>query len=479
MKARMIKMGLMLISVLTLSGLIGCTRAENEKSQVKLVIPTGPSSQKVSENMSQSLNVLTHVIVNVHSDKGFRVFNFDACQECGSSAGLGSEVIVELDSGENQLIQVLAVYQDGNSDGGAAAFFYGDDVVDLNGGDELVEVLVAPVSSTANLKSGRISGRYLTSANVGPTGHVDIIYEPELAPPMVVMSSAIYNGWFSFFGLEDVPFSYYHVESDSFLFADMTLSQFIGDPNVMYASIPSGFRSQSDGGQTYWKANEGGIYVYGNFGYSDSNMTMKYENISAATNFTSLKVNSDGSGDISYGVNIATDAFLQTSIGSPIGPLTGSVEVLHSESGSIISSLVTMHQFNGQGNDTAAGIQGVFSLVSYLTGGGRSVQRVYQSNSSSMTAYLLPGLAQSYVQEVVLFKKDNASNFKGYKDEVPCQRISQGLDGFYPVKTGVINGNEVTFDLSTVSRTSSDRFILCPKNQSGFFDGGMILYSIQ
>lgn len=176
-----------------------CTRPDMDQSKVSISLPSKSTSGKVD---AQGAEVLSHVVINV-TGAGMNpfVFNWDK----HSSPVAPNEFFFDFQQGSGRLVQVLAVYQDATTQ--AMSFYYGDTTADFNTSAVTLFINVSSLSS-GYTASGKVAGRYLTAANSGPTGGVDITYTPPNRPPMIIERSFIYNGWFNLFGLSDVDMTY-------------------------------------------------------------------------------------------------------------------------------------------------------------------------------------------------------------------------------------------------------------------------------
>lgn len=59
------------------------------------------------------------------------------------------------------------------------------------------------LNEASDIADASLSGRYLTSANQGPTGEVRVIYQPKNArPELLVRKSSMASGWFQLFALK-------------------------------------------------------------------------------------------------------------------------------------------------------------------------------------------------------------------------------------------------------------------------------------
>ncbi len=112
------------------------------------------------------------------------------------------------------------------------SFSYGDKTVTLAGGPQEVTVAVNPLGITAGHEA-RVAGRWLDSTGHGPTGLVDVKYQPPGRPPMLIMKTGIYGGWINFFALDGVPFSYHMSKTQVPIFKLLQIDFSTGTPRIM------------------------------------------------------------------------------------------------------------------------------------------------------------------------------------------------------------------------------------------------------
>ncbi len=88
--------------------------------------------------------------------------------------------------------------------------YYGDNtgrLTKLSGGDIPVRINVTPTSVSQG--EALIKGRYLNASGNGPTGTLDMMYNPGNGKPLMrIAESAIFAGWFNVFSLYDQSFTY-------------------------------------------------------------------------------------------------------------------------------------------------------------------------------------------------------------------------------------------------------------------------------
>ncbi len=249
-----------LLGLICLIVVLGCTRASSEKMKVGFSLPSVKS-----ENGSQSISVLAHVIINV-SGAGMTTFlkTWDLHDSGGAATG-PTEFAFEFDTGTQRLVQAFAVYQD--SDTKQMSFYYGDLTTDFTGSN--LELNIPINRLTDYSASGKISGRYFTSDSGGPSGPVKISYKPANKPPMIIKYGFIYNGWFNLFGLSDIALEY-TLADGSLLFGGPTslnnLNIFpVNSPQSVKLQFPLSKMTYTSGSSSVTEVVEPQYQIYGWF----------------------------------------------------------------------------------------------------------------------------------------------------------------------------------------------------------------------
>ncbi len=451
-----------------LFSLIGCTRPKEDSSQISIVLPKNISpSNKLS---AQSVNVLAHLVVNVTaSDMPPIYISKDSCNSGNcAAAGLSNQFTVEIPKGSDRSFQVLAVYQDSVTTG--MTFYYGDTVKTLSNSDETVAISLTNVG-ISNSYGGSISGRYIDSTGFiqGPTGVVFMKYNPpNNKPPMVIDRESIVNGWFNFFGLNNVKFTYV-LENGRVLFdGPMALNDFPLNQQVAKIWIPVSQRNEG-GGSPNWKPQEASQNVVGWF--SDA----------ANASLIAGKFASRGSGDANISVMTKTARFTNNAtLLSPntSPPATATLDALLMDStascsnvyyvsGGSTSAVAAADQFDihipvkpafidTNGKDSVAGFKGLFKLVE--SGGyySKFKTKYISGGTVKMDVELLPGVVSTPVisvfNQIHFFKfvGSGPSQLKledgGGGSSPMCPEIAAGAFGAYQNLINDIGSTVVTYN---------------------------------
>src|SRR5262249_15661532 len=135
-----------------------------------------------------------------------------------------------------------------NSD--SALIYYGDVTQSLKNATENVAVNVSKLGGSGASTMARITGRFLTSSNKGPTGTLSMIYRPAGKPAMEVDKKPITSGWFEVCNLQDIAVDYVISEGDEVgkvLGSLWTNASFAPSEKLLRISIPAGYEERWDG----------------------------------------------------------------------------------------------------------------------------------------------------------------------------------------------------------------------------------------
>ena len=275
----------LLTSTVTILGLAACTRPNNDNSQISISFPKQMTSKKL--NGLNTTEVAAHVVVNVSWPESPNPIDrsWDACQECFFTEP--PIFSIDVPSGTNRVVQVLAIYQDIDTE--KMTFYYGESLpLSLSGGSTPVAIEVKPLGLSQTIISGQVSGRLLTGPNAGPTGPVTVKYNPNNGrPAMVIERSHILAGWFSFFMLTEAKLEYWH--NGGLLFggpASLDDAQFFPEgsmANRIRMHMPVSLREQYENNTPTFRIREPQIMVWGYWSADASLLSGKY----ACHDFTS------------------------------------------------------------------------------------------------------------------------------------------------------------------------------------------------
>jgi hypothetical protein len=191
-------------NLLLIALVLSCTRKDEEKSSVSLKLSL-PGSHGT---MSSSEMGVRHLAVNVSGPGQDYFYEWDAH---ASGEAAPTTLSITLDPGQH-LIQVAAYVATATGGG----FYYGDQNLNLNGGNKSVAISTSPIGSSSGMNA-RVYGRYISSPlySGSVTGY---FFPPGGKPAMPILSTEMYAGWFNFFAIDGVTFKYVHDVSGTVLF---------------------------------------------------------------------------------------------------------------------------------------------------------------------------------------------------------------------------------------------------------------------
>ena len=191
-----------LVSLVGLSLFLGaCSREIDKPASFTLQLPRVIHSKGVGA-MSTTSEEISMYIVSV-SGNGFPpvIMNWEAHKMCPRTAAQVTCAVppmtLSVPKGNNRMVQVLGLSGDGP--GTPMTMYYFGAARNFAGNDEVVDVVLTQLQQDSG-KAAMVKGRYLDSANGGPSGTVLMQFHPPVPghPPMNLFRRDIVNGWFSF-----------------------------------------------------------------------------------------------------------------------------------------------------------------------------------------------------------------------------------------------------------------------------------------
>ncbi|MFV8258210.1 hypothetical protein ACNQKP_10400 [Bdellovibrio bacteriovorus] len=225
--------------------LSACDRMAVEDSKVSLKLPKTVSGKAGA----QSVSALKHIAVQVTAADMAEPVTL--ILDSHDSQSLPSEVTLEIPSGNNRLIQVLAAYGTGSNDDNAI-IYYGDVTKTLIGGTDSADVPLDNLSGTQPEEEGRVYGRYLTAANQGPSGELKMVYRPAGKPGIVVDRRHILGGWFEATVFKNVAVDYV-LPDGSLLGNQWTLDSLPVSKHLMRIRMPAHSERKWENNSNYWQ----------------------------------------------------------------------------------------------------------------------------------------------------------------------------------------------------------------------------------
>lgn len=503
------------VGVFSLLVFSSCERASVQSSVVSLQLPSISESgqiQKTNGTLSSCTICLKAAVVRA-SGAGFNPVQLQRYHENMdvADAQLDSEITLEVPIGSQRHFQILALYRNA---GGTLKVYHGSSYADLNAEAAKVDI---QLNFIGNL-GGSLMGRYLTSADEGPTGKVNISYEhPSGLSFDGLPGGEIINGWFDFYAGNGVDLIYRLENDKAPLFSDVKSTSTNGfkdyiDQNstagvfrqIAHISRPKNDYWIKNGTFPYERVSEVNDLVYGYFGEPGVDLSAKkvcIQPIAGATSLDNTSV-SASSGDISlsfrsnvYGVSLTNAQIARTIFGSG-GAASGDCTTVSSDLVYDADQITLVKdQYNGRGNDHARAIAGAFTyIVSYdstlassdPSSAGYKVMK-YEHDRSTVE-YKLRGLPEVFsgnkpvYNSIRLFKKTNAAN--GGYDNIDCHEKWLDAKGFSEVTnfsqppqlfTWAPAENNIKFTLN-FNPNGTDGYVACPANGTDMNNiGGMYL----
>ncbi len=480
--------GLMILSV-------GCARSESETSNLQVSLPQVLNKDSAMAAPSADFT-LSHVIVNITGGglKDPILKSWDLCQDCLA----GKTVIpspLPIDDvpagGALRLVQVLAVYK--NSASGEMIFYYGDSEKTLSAAEEKLQIDIERMGTASTLISGRVSGRYLTGLDSGPTSKIDIQFDPGRAgrPPLTIEEDMMVNGWFSVFMLSGVKFSYVLRSTGALMWDQKVgLDSEVFDPGInagaefdhlVKAFIPTHTTASTNGGSTVYSNQDPSIYVWGYWGVGASLKKVCTPFLPGTTTkiktYSSDPNNYVGSSYLAYnrqlsylGVVPTNGELLDTSApatsivvkgGANMTGMCGSfTDTASSEYLNFFKVKPVM--MDGNGNDHAAGFFGIYRMTS----GDDSLD--VTGDPRTLSGMLLPGVLDVFNQ-IKVYKRVGSQDFRIEKPACTAEFLK--ANGFQAVATAGAISADGSFsfgtDISANEATSGVSAIFCPLTPSG------------
>lgn len=457
-----------LIVFILLVGLLGCSRPDANKTKFTLSLPTGINGSFAS-TLPNSVH-LGHVVINI-SGAGMTpvVFNWD-----GHNGGAPpAEFSFELSQGTGRLVQVLEVFVDDSDQ--SMLFYYGDSTLDFNSAKITANIPITKINQATTI-SGQVMGRYYTSATEGPTGIVNTTYAPPGKPDMIIETSFIYDGWFSFMGMTGIDFTYRMANGTKIFGGPVNLSNAMFDPTESVFKLALPVSTSNNNGTI--ESNGAELYVWGWFGdpnIVDLSSKKVCKNSTAGFSGPSERgVYGNVATKLTYN-QITNNASFPTVLElanttSPLGtiPFIGGVSDSDSAcTGNTYVNAFTVSNLNiKNGKEQAAPFRGPLMIKNLAS------NEALIGSSNIRQGTLLPNFAATQVVAYIYPDNQNTLAIKNQKSGFDCINppASQA------VVTANIDGNR-NFDLDFTGYSANTSVGLCFKNGSFTYARGMFKYN--
>lgn len=463
---------------------VSCTK-KSESSTLNIEMPnwSAVTQGKAGALSGTKVTAVTRVMINISGPgmpTAVRIWDFNDAPRVANVLPLPpAEFSFEVPRGSDRLFQALAILEEvdlssSENDGGngAITFLYGDVTKSVSQSIEAVPIALVN-QGTANGADGSLSGRYLTSTGVGPSGKVNMYYAPPNGrPEMIVQTTSIFSGFMHFFVPPTAQFSYRMAESKLPLFEKITLSSFdsLISTKLLRIEVPAAFQSRGGGTREPTRARSKLIGFFGPGAASEVVCYNSYADSLSNLYVTDNLANLTGV-EWAAGSNSVTDA---RRIGGG-QPYTG--EMCPGGYGDFgVGHLFPRIKSLANG-DSPLGLYGPFqelspSSNSFLTASFNGTQL------SLYWKYLKPTIGDS-VDGVGVFTKTLAATESAdlrWHDSAPCSNLtSLGFSEVTRVAAGTQASPVETYTIAAVngSAYTSGRLVtaLCPySNTKGYYD---------
>ncbi len=247
------------ISFASLGLFSGCTKKQ-ESSSITVSMPDWSKLTSKQQGKSvgalSKVTVVSRVMINITGpdiqNPAVYVWELGDYGAARSIPTPPAEHTLTVPRGSNRLIQVLAILEEmdteGGGGGGPMTFYYGDTVKSIANSVEPVSITLSQSATSSG--DGSISGRHFFADGSTPTGPVDMYFAPAGKRPMIVESTSIFSGHFHFYLLPTVPFTFRMRESGIPLFENVTVGSFTSQASdrLLQIAVPAGFRDFGGGG---------------------------------------------------------------------------------------------------------------------------------------------------------------------------------------------------------------------------------------
>ena len=193
-------------SVSCLALLASCSGGKQTSSKVSIEIPSAARfASKASGVSAQSSIEIRRIMINVRGT-GLPLQSRIWQKQMESQVAPSSFDFEAIPYNTEGVIQVLVVAAENSVE----TFFYAKQFFKAN--KPYLEPSIS-LSKVASGMQGSVAGRIITDGTTdanqrGPSGKVDVFIHPEPGEEMLVDQSEIFSGWFEFYAMSDLPFSY-------------------------------------------------------------------------------------------------------------------------------------------------------------------------------------------------------------------------------------------------------------------------------
>lgn len=481
------------------ANLAACTRSSSDVSTVRLSIPA--TRQIESKVAKQAEGTLSHLIINVSS--GLNPGQYVKTFEWSRRSSTGTQTTppsfeVDVARAEPFLFQVLGVYE---TSAGSMAFYYDDETKSFTSEADSVDIVLQLIGS-GSIVAGQVTGRYLTSADMGPTGPVFVKYYPPNKLPLLLDRSFIWAGWFNFFildGNENTRFGYELPDGRLLWGRPVNLSdaEFAPSATVLRAAVPVNLRAEyGENNSSTWVANEPLAAAYGWFAAPQTSGLTAGKHVCAPSSLTSLSRVSPYTatpsaspppmpGTILSSQNLPTAAEL-TALPNTLneyrikGGVTQTCSTLAVDITNHLDTRQISSMLNGEGKD---GLQVHFPPLKAQQDTNNRRRPVSISPVTGITdsyrieGQFLPGVSPTLIDQIVVFKRVANERWDWHNDRIPCNEMMNGFENFTRVITQprTAEGFQIDLNITPTEVSTGTTLALCYARGTQMLDAGLLI----
>jgi hypothetical protein len=429
---------------------IGCVRGgRSGNAALTIALPSGNQLRAMSRNreaaQDSSQTNLLYIYVTAPDIATPISYSWSG------TGGPPSSVTLDVPQGASRNIQVLL----GLDTGSGLTLNYGSATADLASSEGQVDVTVSNLSSGIQ---GSIVGRYLTSANIGPTDTFNVYYARagSTLPPLLVQQSEMVGGYFNVLSYSDVPLTYQLGDGTLIFPQASSLNPSAGNP--LFPTNNSSAMIYVP--PTYTSANSNpvaNLLLFGYFGPGVASNTVCYDQISG--DIGNAYLNSALSTPLPWITSVTP---LSSLLNQAAGVLAGSS--LATCEGTALTNYLEIARDNLASGSAAAPFNGPYVMnaanayLTFTSPGGLTVNWVYAPGVFSGPNAITGS------QVFYMTSPPSGKTFETDDHTFDCGNLVN--DGF-TAAPAVVGSSATSTVLSGLTMASNAEVIVCPYRQNG------------
>jgi hypothetical protein len=360
-----------------------CTRELPKTANVSVVLPSSLHSSKVSTQANLTLN---HLVVNV-TGPGISspvFFSWDSNQ---GRINPPAAFTIDVPGGDGRLIQVLAIYEELGI--ASEQFYYGDATASIVDAETNVSIIVSKINSSTG--EGQIAGRYVTSANSGPTGPISMFYKPADKPKMLVHVSEMFGGFFRVFALQGAQFEYVLGDGTNMFGGPVDVNA-VSLSNAMKVYMPPLWRERYDENTMTYEEQPQTNVVVGWFGPSAAGKGVCYP--SAAEDISQAYLDDLGTTQLVWDSSVVSGATAAYDLagGTATGDIDSTTELCNGASGSRFVDYLSLNAAGLAEHDAAIATNGPYYTKPDSSGYRQTLSATLSAGQLTLGWEYLPGV---------------------------------------------------------------------------------------